>query len=122
MSIPSPRPVTSWHGAEPDRSTAERQVLVQWCIDIADRLQEREPALAARLQRGLAAVGVNARRPDGEPFDGTLFDAVGCESTCRAEKDRTVARTHLVGYTDGDTVLRRPEVVVYRLEAVDGVR
>ena len=71
---------------ETDRSTAERQVLVQWCIDIADRLQEREPALAAQLQRGLAAVGVNARRPDGEPFDGTLFDAVGCESTCRARQ------------------------------------
>ena len=108
------------HGGPPE--AADRQTLVGWCIDVADRLQDREPALAARLRRGLAEIGIETYEPDGEPFDAVRFEAVATEATGVADQDRTVATTRVLGYTDRDVVLRRPEVVVYRLERADDVR
>lgn len=115
--------VTGTVGRDAVRPAADRATLVGWCIDIADRLQAREPGLgAARLRRGLPEVGVDAQQPDGLPFDAGLFDAVDTQVTCVAVRDRTVASTRLLGYTDCGAVLRHPEVVVHRFDGTDDAR
>jgi len=95
----------------------ERAALVELCIDLADRLRTTAPGLRARAHRGLAEIGVVALEPDGLPFDGALHDAVDREPTTDPARDRTIASTERTGYADRGHVLRRPEVVVYALEA-----
>ncbi|GLZ44911.1 hypothetical protein Acsp06_10960 [Actinomycetospora sp. NBRC 106375] len=95
----------------------DRTVLVDLCIDLADRLRDTGPGLRARLHRGLAEVGVLPIEPDGRPFDRAEHDAVDREPTADPARDRTVASTERTGYLDHGRVLRRPEVVVYALES-----
>ncbi|WP_370949830.1 nucleotide exchange factor GrpE [Amycolatopsis sp. cg5] len=106
----------AWFRREPapDRAPA----LIDICVDIADRLREVDPALWQRMHRLLADAGVHAVLPDGEPFDPERFDAIGRADTSDERLQLTVASTEFAGYVDGDRVVRRPQVVVYRTEAV----
>jgi hypothetical protein len=96
--------------------TADRDVLVQACIELSDRLRDSNPALWRRLCRGLAAIGVETAVVDGQRFDPEAHDAVGREPTSDAAQHLTVASTEFCGFTDRGRLLRRPEVVVYRME------
>lgn len=100
---------------EPD-GDADRDVLVQACIELSDRLRDANPALWRRLCRGLAAIGVETVVVDGQRFDPEAYDAVGREPTAEPARHLTVANTEFCGFTDRGRLLRRPEVVVYRME------
>lgn len=99
---------------EPEADT-ERVRLVEVCIDLGDRLRDANPALWNRLQRGLAEVGVESILPDGERFDPERHEAVGAESTDDPSRNQVVS-TEFAGYADHGRVVRRPKVVVYRVE------
>jgi adenylylsulfate kinase-like enzyme len=66
------------------------------------------------LTRDLAAVGVTVRVVDGEPYDAELYEPVGFEPTGDPKADLRVAETVRVGVVDHGTVVRVPEVIVYR--------
>jgi hypothetical protein len=93
---------------------AERARLVESCADLADRLREHQPALYTVLTRDLAAVGVTFRIPDGEPFDSQGHRAVDSEATSDQAADMRVAATVRAGYADHGTVVRVPDVIIYR--------
>lgn len=90
----------------------DRRALVALCLYAYDRA--RSSGVAERIEEGLAAVGVTAVRPDGDRFDPSRHEAGGTEQTDDAELDGTIAETELTGFTDRDTVLRPPVVIVYR--------
>jgi molecular chaperone GrpE (heat shock protein) len=92
--------------------------LLAICIDIADRIQDVDSALWQRMHRLLNEVGVRAVVPDGEPFDEKRFDAVGRADTADETLQLTVQSTQFCGYLDGERVLRKPRVIVYRTEEV----
>ena len=93
---------------------ADRERLVEVCADLADRLRDRQSALYKALARDLGSVGVTVEAPDGEPFDAARHHAVGTEPTPDASRHLTIAETMRLGYTDRDTQVRPPEVIVYR--------
>jgi hypothetical protein len=93
---------------------AERARLVVTCADLADRLRDRQPALYTTLTRELAAVGVTVRLADGEPFDAEQHNPVGTESTRDPGADLRVAETVRVGVVDHGSLVRVPDVIVYR--------
>ncbi|MCK9931770.1 nucleotide exchange factor GrpE [Frankia sp. Mgl5] len=97
-------------------ASTDREALVGACIELSDRLRDANPALWRRLCRGLAVVGVDAVVVDGQRFDPEVHDAVGREITTDAARHLTVASTEFCGFTDRGRLLRRPEVVVYRME------
>lgn len=97
-------------GAAAERD--DRATLIALCLYAYDRAHS--PAVAARIEEGLAGVGVSAVRPDGERFDPALHEAAGTVPTEDAALDGTVAETELAGFTDGAAVLRVPVVTVYR--------
>jgi molecular chaperone GrpE len=118
--------VTSPHSAEqaappelPDpygmlaQTLADRTALVRLCLYALDRA--RSDGIAERIEHGLAAVGVAAIRPDGEPFDPALHEAGGTVPTDDAGLAGTIAATEVVGFTDNGRVLRVPVVIVHRL-------
>jgi len=96
----------------PEELAADRAALVTLCLYAYDRA--RSAAVAARIEDGLAGVGVHAIRPDGGRFDPARHEAGGTRPTEDAALDGTVAETELAGFADGDTVLRVPVVTVYR--------
>lgn len=89
----------------------DRAALIQLCLYALDRA--RSDGVVARLEDGLADIGVTALRPDGEPFDPAHHEAGGTVSTSDAARAGTVAETEVVGFRDGDTLLRAPVVTVY---------
>jgi hypothetical protein len=100
-------------------STAERARLVASCADLADRLRDHQPALYTVLTRDLAAVGVTMEVADGEPFDARRHNPVGTEPTSDPAADLRVALTVRLGYVDHGSVVRTPDVIVYKA-AADG--
>jgi len=102
------------------KQDGDRDALLDICIDIADRVRDVDTALWQRIHRRLGEVGVHAVVPDGEPFDGDRFDPVGRADTADRHRQLTVAHTEFCGYVDGERVLRRPRVIVYRTEEVLG--
>jgi molecular chaperone GrpE len=100
-------------------STAERARLVASCADLADRLRDHQPALYMVLTRDLAAVGVTMEAADGEPFDERRHNPVGTEPTSDPAADLRVAATVRLGYLDHGSVVRTPDVIVYKA-AADG--
>lgn len=111
------------HGAasEPARTSAlrgaavldsERRQLIDLLIYAWDRA--RSPGVWERLAAGLADVGVQVLRPDGEPFDPNAHEVGGTEHSDDPAKMDTVAETEVVGFADRGTVIREPIVVVYR--------
>ncbi|OHV21303.1 nucleotide exchange factor GrpE [Parafrankia soli] len=112
MPVEPPGPVESSSAS----ASADREALVGACIELSDRLRDANPALWRRLCRGLAVVGVEAVVVDGQRFDPEAHDAVGREITTDTARHLTVASTEFCGFTDRGRLLRRPEVVVYRME------
>ncbi|GIH24547.1 hypothetical protein Aph01nite_28570 [Acrocarpospora phusangensis] len=91
-----------------------REALALACARFRDQLAGRFPELADLLGAALAEAGVSEVRPDGEPFDGELHEAVDTAPTEDPDAHGTIAETVRAGYLDGDQVLRVPQVVVYR--------
>jgi hypothetical protein len=103
--------------APPAQSVAERARLVASCADLADRLRDRQPALYTVLTRDLAAVGITVELADGELFDEGRHNPVGTEPTTDPAADLRVAATVRLGYADHGSVMRNPDVIVYRATA-----
>lgn len=103
-------------GSGDPRSRQERDQLVGACVDLADRLRDRQPALLAALTRDLAAIGVTLRIADSEPFDAAVHNAVGTEPASDPGQHLLVAQTTRLGYLDHGVQVRVPDVIVYRWE------
>ncbi|GAB3139978.1 nucleotide exchange factor GrpE [Amycolatopsis sp. NPDC004378] len=97
--------------SELDRALADRQALIQMCLYALDRA--RSGGVVERLEEGLAAVGVQALRPDGERFDPARHEAGGAVPTDDPALDGIVAETEVTGFADHDRLLRAPVVTVY---------
>ncbi|WP_231104909.1 nucleotide exchange factor GrpE [Haloechinothrix halophila] len=89
----------------------DRAALIQLCLYALDRTQSC--GIVTRIEEGLADVGVTALRPDGEQFDPARHEAGGTVSTSDDSLTGTVAETEIVGFRDGDALLRAPVVTVY---------
>ncbi|WP_436492937.1 nucleotide exchange factor GrpE [Actinokineospora sp. HUAS TT18] len=98
-----------------DQALDERRSLVTLCLYAHDRA--RSSGVAERIEEGLAAVGVDAVRPDGARFDPALHEAGGTVATADDSLDGTVAETEVVGFSDRGQVLRPPIVTVYTSKA-----
>ncbi|MEV6448747.1 nucleotide exchange factor GrpE [Amycolatopsis sp. NPDC051716] len=98
-------------GTDLDRALADRQALIQMCLYALDRA--RSGGVVERLEEGLAAIGVQALRPDGERFDPAHHEAGGAVPTEDPALDGIVAETEVAGFADHDRLLRAPIVTVY---------
>lgn len=99
------------------QAESERERLVGLCADLHDRLSSE--GLRDKLRHGLAQVGVELLRADGEVFDPDRHEAAGqVPTTERALHDR-VASTQRVGWSDRGRPGREPLVLVYCLEGLD---
>ncbi|MEU4248589.1 nucleotide exchange factor GrpE [Amycolatopsis sp. NPDC026612] len=94
-----------------ERALADRQALIQMCLYALDRA--RSGGVVERLEGGLAAIGVQALRPDGERFDPARHEAGGAIPTDDPALDGIVAETEVTGFADHDRLLRAPIVTVY---------
>ena len=94
-----------------ERALADRQALIQMCLYALDRA--RSGGVVERLEEGLAAIGVQALRPDGERFDPACHEAGGAIPTEDPALDGVVAETEVTGFADHDRLLRAPIVTVY---------
>jgi hypothetical protein len=94
-----------------ERALADRQALIQMCLYALDRA--RSGGVVERLEEGLAAIGVQALRPDGERFDPARHEAGGAIPTDDPALDGVVAETEVTGFADHDRLLRAPIVMVY---------
>ncbi|MBE8520014.1 nucleotide exchange factor GrpE [Amycolatopsis sp. H6(2020)] len=94
-----------------ERALADRQALIQLCLYALDRA--RSGGVVERLEEGLAAIGVQALRPDGERFDPARHEAGGAIPTEDPALDGIVAETEVTGFADHERLLRAPIVTVY---------
>lgn len=94
-----------------DRALADRHALIQMCLYALDRA--RSGGVVERLEHGLAEIGVQAIRPDGERFDPARHEAGGALPTEDPALDGVVAETEVIGFADHDKLLRAPIVIVY---------
>ena len=94
-----------------ERALADRHALIQMCLYALDRA--RSGGVVERLEEGLAAIGVQALRPDGERFDPARHEAGGAVPTEDPALDGIVAETEVTGFADHDRLLRAPIVTVY---------
>ncbi len=94
-----------------ERALADRQALIQMCLYALDRA--RSGGVVERLEHGLAEIGVQALRPDGERFDPARHEAGGALPTEDPALEGVVAETEVTGFADHDRVLRAPIVIVY---------
>jgi molecular chaperone GrpE len=94
-----------------ERALADRHALIQMCLYALDRA--RSGGVVERLEEGLAAIGVQALRPDGERFDPARHEAGGAVPTDDPALDGVVAETEVTGFADHDRLLRAPIVTVY---------
>lgn len=106
-------PSASVPSADSERLRAERGTLIELCLYALDRA--RSGGVVERLEEGLASVGVCAARPDGLRFDPVVHEAGGTVPTDDDALDGMVAETEVVGFSDGDKLLRPPIVTVYAL-------
>jgi len=90
---------------------AERRALISLCLYALDRA--RSAGVTERLEAGLAEVGVQAVRPDGERFDPSVHEAGGAEPTDDPALVGRIAETEVPGFTDRGQSLRAPIVIVY---------
>jgi molecular chaperone GrpE len=65
-----------------------------------------------KLEKSLAAAGLEAVNPIGEPFDPARHEAVSTQPAETPEEDGTVGRVYQVGYTFKGQLLRPARVVV----------
>ncbi|MFD6792161.1 MULTISPECIES: nucleotide exchange factor GrpE [Prauserella salsuginis group] len=104
-------PVALASGIEPEQALADRHALIQLCLYAMDRAHS--DGVAERIEKGLAAIGVHALRPDGARFDPAQHEAGGAVRTEDARLEGTVAETEVPGFVDHDRLLRAPVVTVY---------
>jgi hypothetical protein len=113
-SVRAPRPIAL---QRPQGLAASDSELVSSAIEVRDRVGNK--VLADRLGAGLTSAGWITIDPAGDQFDPTYQSSVDREPTFNAALDGTVAAVERYGYRDQTgTVLRSPEVVVYRYERV----
>ncbi len=93
-------------------SVDERRQLIDLLIYAWDRA--RSAGVWERLSVGLAQIGVEVIRPDGELFDPNAHEVGGVEPTSDPLLHNTVAETESVGFRDRGRLIREPVVVVYR--------
>jgi molecular chaperone GrpE len=98
-----------------ERALADRQALIQLCLYALDRA--RSGGVVQRLEHGLADIGVTALRPDGERFDPSCHEAGGAIPTDDPALDGVVAETEVIGFAEGERLLRAPIVTVYAKRA-----
>jgi molecular chaperone GrpE len=96
---------------EAEQALAERRALIGMCLYALDRA--RSAGVVARLEEGLAEVGVRAVRPDGERFDPAVHEAGGTAPTDDPALVGLIAETEVAGFTDRGRSLRAPIVIVY---------
>lgn len=96
---------------EAEQALAERRALIGMCLYALDRA--RSAGVVARLEEGLAEVGVRAVRPDGERFDPAVHEAGGTAPTDDPALVGLIAETEVPGFTDRGRSLRAPIVIVY---------
>jgi hypothetical protein len=108
------QPVTS-SPIDLERALADRDALIQMCLYALDRA--RSGGVVERLEEGLAAIGVQALRPDGERFDPARHEAGGAVPTEDPALEGVVAETEVTGFADHDRLLRAPIVIVYAKKA-----
>lgn len=96
---------------EAEQAVAERSALIGMCLYALDRA--RSAGVAERLEAGLAEVGVEAVRPNGDPFDPSVHEAGGTEPTDDPALVGRIAETEVPGFTDRGRSLRAPIVIVY---------
>ncbi len=100
--------------ADPTAAAEQRTALANALINLRDRLDS--DALDAEIGAALDAAGVReVVVAAGSPFDPERHRGVDWETTHDPAHDKRVAHTERPGYLDGPSVLRPPEVVVYRL-------
>lgn len=108
MPPPGAAPPAPSAPAPNDRSPG----LVTALIDLADRVPSQ--ALRAEILATLGRAGVQTIEPaQGEVFDVSRMRGVGNAPTPDAAWVGRVASTDRVGFHDGVSVLRLPEVIVY---------
>ncbi|WP_020501273.1 nucleotide exchange factor GrpE [Sciscionella marina] len=90
----------------------ERSALVRLCMYALDRA--RSPGVTERIESGLAEIGVEALRPDGQRFDPAVHEAGGVVATSDPALDGVIAETELTGFSDRGELLRVPIVTVYQ--------
>jgi molecular chaperone GrpE len=100
--------------AELDRLRTERRALIELCLYARDRMAG---AAAERIDAGLAGIGVDPLRPDGQPFDPGQHEAAASVPTDDPARHGLVAETEVPGYADRGAVVRPPVVTVYRQDA-----
>ena len=93
-------------------ATDRSRPLVVALVDLSDRVNSG--ALRAEIVATLGQAGVQALEPaQGTAFDATRMRGVGSAPAPDAGWVGTVAATERVGFMDGGTVIRLPEVIVY---------
>jgi len=95
-----------------ENAAAERRILIDLLIYAWDRA--RSAGVCERLSSGLAQVGVEVIRPDGELFNPEEHEVGGVQATSDALLHNTIAETESAGFRDRDRLIREPVVVVYR--------
>lgn len=94
-----------------EQALADRHALIQLCLYAMDRA--RSGGVVERLEQGLAAIGVQALRPEGQRFDPSQHEAGGAVPTDDPALEGMVAETEVVGFADHEKLLRAPIVTVY---------
>ena len=97
--------------AEPGDDATRRATVVATLVEIGDLVDDETAAVRATLHRaGVEAVDVAS----GASFDASVQHVVGVTPTDDRSLDGLVAGTVRPGYRDGRTLLREPEVAIYR--------
>jgi hypothetical protein len=107
---PTPAPAVDTDGT--DRAT-----LIGLSLYLRDRLTSA--ALAERVDRELAAVGVLPVEPVGERFDPSVHAAEGAVPTADSQLVGTIAAVEAPGYADRGVLLRPATVTVYQPAPAD---
>jgi len=109
-TAPAPAPAAGADGT--DRAT-----LIGLSLYLRDRLTSA--ALAERVDRELAAVGVVPVEPVGERFDPSVHAAEGAVPTADTQLVGIIAAVEAPGYADRGVLLRPPTVTVYQPAPAD---
>ncbi|MGH3785217.1 MAG: nucleotide exchange factor GrpE [Pseudonocardiaceae bacterium] len=118
IRIPPPQVVAVRSARAPEPATEKRYELAQALIELLALVPT--DSLRYRVKRALSDAGFMEFSADGQPFDPARHHAAEVEWTDDPTRNQRVARTLSPGYSDGHTVVRAAEVLVYRSGAPDG--